>query len=78
MLTGEVTVLLEESIDIFDGMCKSPKESQVAIITEMIFNLYIPIVQLIKPKPGKHSSLYKRVCMSLYGYRAQTSIEKMP
>jgi hypothetical protein len=70
-------VLIEECIDIFNTFCLNSKGNQISLILEMVFNLYIPITQFIKPKEGEHSSLYKRITMSLYGYNIKTLIEKM-
>jgi len=64
--TGEINGFIEETIDIFEDMCKDPIEEELPVIMEIIFNLYIPLLKILAPTPGEHNSLYKRITMAVY------------
>jgi hypothetical protein len=61
-----VNGFIEETMDIFDEMCKDQMEEELPIIMETIFNLYIPLLKILAPDKGEHNSLYKRITMAIY------------
>lgn len=68
MITGEISGFLEESIDLFDKVCKNYTDEDIPMIMEIIFDLYIPLIKILSPKENENISLYKRIMMSLYKY----------
>lgn len=68
MLTVEINGLLEDSIDLFDKLCKNMKDEDISVVMDIIFNLYIPLVKILQPINGECISIYKRIMMSLYSY----------